>query len=230
MTTSSIAGCTKAQSRALMLDPILVKIASEAAIRASGGDASPALPQIGLDELTLRSSAEVAQRAVVLNVLVNVSFGVPPPLALQWLESHDLIGTASADELGLLQTQVPLDDVQRNRLRWNIESLWAAAWSGSLVDDLEPAQAIADTLASLLPNPGKGESPNEFLERYRLRALSEIYPKLDYLYRAHWYARKCQLTGKDPAPFSLVIVQSRRRLLEWVTHADVDWEDGDLST
>ena len=207
-----------------------MKAASEASIRAAGGESPATLPEIGLDELHVRSSLEVAQRALVLNVLVNMSFGAPPSIGRQWLAAHGLLDAGSLEELTFIKTAAMLDEQHRIRLRWNIESLWAAVWAGGLVDDLSPTQRIQDTLASLLPDLRSAESPDAFLLRFRLRSVEELHGKLDLFYRAHWYTRNCQLTGKDAAPFNLGIVQCRRQLLEWVTHAEAEWNYVDLST
>lgn len=213
-----------------MIEPSKVKAASEAAIRAVGGEVLDTLPLIGFDELNVRTSLAVAQRALVLSVMVNMSFGAPSDIARPWLAEHGLLEAVSAKELTLLAADASLDEGQKNRLRWKVESLWAAAWAGGLVDDLTPTQSIQDTLASLLPDLRSAEPPNDFLRRFRLRPAAELYEKLDLFYRAHWYARNCQLAGKDSAPFNLGVVQCRRQLLEWATHVEADWDDVDLCT
>lgn len=151
-------------------------------------------------------------------------------LARQWLAAHGLLEAASTEELRLLNTVAPLDERQKGRLRWNIESLWAAVWSGGFVDELSPTQPITGTLVSLLPDLRAAESPDRFLGRFRLRGVEDLYEKLDLFYRAHWYARDCQLAGRNSEPFELGVVQCRRQLLEWAMHAEADWDDVDLST
>jgi len=67
-------------------------------------------------------------------------------------------------------------------------------------------------------------------QRYSLRSREEIYSKLDLFYRAHWYTRDCQLTGRSSSPFNLGVVQLRRQLLEWVADNESDWDHVELST
>jgi len=214
----------------LGVDPLRVKNASEAQIRAEGGGVNTSLPYIGLDELALRASDAVADRTLVLHVLVNLSFGMPGKLGREWLSSHGAIDAASPREMTLLSIDSPLDSKAQNRARWNIEALWAAAWAGGLVDELLPTQRIGDELASRLPNLQVLEAPDDFRKRFTLRVLEDIYPKLDLFYRAHWYVRECQLTGKESAPFNFGIVQLRRQLLEWVAHEESEWDHVELST
>lgn len=212
-----------------MIDPSKVKAESEAAIRAAGGQPLDTLPYIDLEELSLRTSLEVAQRALVLNVLVNLSFGAPPSIAHGWLAKHSLLEELSDRERNFLFGN-SLEDRQRNELRWGIESLWSAVWAGGMIRDLSPTQPVQDSLASLMPSLRSSEPPDAFLERFRLRSLEELYPTLDLFYRAHWFARNAHLRGEDSGGFNLGVVQCRRRLLEWATHSGAGWEAVDLST
>jgi hypothetical protein len=60
-----------------MPDPQQIKRSSETAIRSSGGEVLDWLPTIDQNEIVLRSSVEVGKRALILNVLVHMSFGMP---------------------------------------------------------------------------------------------------------------------------------------------------------
>jgi hypothetical protein len=123
-----------------------------------------------------------------------------------------------------------LDETVLNALRWEIEPLWAAVWTGSLTEELSPTQHVDDQLASLLPSLARGDTPQAFLSCFSLRSLPELYAKLDLFYRAHWFARDSHLNGNDAGPFKLGIIQGRRKFLEWATHADSQWDDIDLPT
>ena len=213
-----------------MLDVQRVKADSERTIRALGGEVLETLPVIGSDELVLRPGADVAARALVLNLLVQMSFGAPAEVAREWLVSNRLLGAVAPSEAAWFEGKGPVDAATRQRLRWCIEPLWAAAWAGSLVDELGPTQPVPNTLAALLPGLRDMESPKAFLQRFRLRSLEALYPTLDLFYRANWFTRNCGLTGRDPAPFNPGIVQARRELLEWTTHAGVGWDDVEMST
>lgn len=212
-----------------MRSPHDVKLASEAALRALGGFSPDSLPEIGLDELELRPSIEVARRALVVHGLLGLSYDVPPSEIRDWFDRHDLLDAVSPEEQPFLDAAV-LDDKQKNLMRWNVEPLWAAAWAGGFVADLGPAQPIGDMLASFFPRIDDSDSPDAFLGRFRLRPLEELHEKLDLFYRAHWYARDCHINGKDARPFHIGVVRCRRQLLEWATHPDDGWDEVDLST
>ena len=213
-----------------MLDAQHVKADSERTIRALGGEVLESLPVIGFDELALRPSGDVAARALVLNLLVQMSFGAPAEVAREWLRSNYLLGAIAPSESAWFEGKGPVDLATRQRLRWCIEPLWAAAWAGALVDELGPTQPVPNTLAALLPGLRDMGSPKSFLQRFRLRPLEALYPKLDLFYRANWFTRNCRLTGRDPTPFNAGIVQARRELLEWTAHAGVGWDDVEMST
>ena len=207
-----------------------VKDSSEAQIRAEGGGVNKSLPRITLDELRLRSADSIADRALVLHILVKVSFGMHPSRGLEWLTSQGAVHAASPRELGLLSMDTPLDGETRNRARWNIEALWAVAWVGGFIAELGPTQPIGDELASLFPTSQSPKESYDFRKRFALRTLKDIYSTLDLFYRAHWYVRDCQLTGKDPVPFNAGVVHERRQLLEWVVHEEDSWDHVELST
>ena len=213
-----------------MPDQLQVKRESESEILAVGGKICDWLPFIAPDELSLRDTYAVAQRALVLSTLVNVSFGAPLQTAKDWLEEHDLLGTLSVRESAILSEVNAPDETSRNKLRWNIESLWAIAWVGCLFDGLTPLQSISDQLAVQLPNLPANESSAEFYRRFRMRTKDEIYRKLDLFFRSHWYTRDCHINGTSSTPFNPGIVHFHRLPLEWVCNSHMDWDNVDLST
>jgi hypothetical protein len=211
-------------------DAVTSKGESEAAILALGGRINVGLPQIDLTEIHPRDSREVADRTLVLGVLVQMSFGAPLKLARPWLEVHCLTKALSSEEREIVLAEADPSETLRNRLRWNIEALWAAVWAGGLVDDLGPITPIGDQLAGLLPDLRTQEPPRRFLEAFHIRPPEVLLGKLDLLYRAHWAARDCRVSGSTDCPFNEGVVHERRKLLEWALNPTVDWDDVEMST
>lgn len=60
-----------------MIEPSIVKGKSEAAILAASGKICDWLPTIDTEDLADRDAKAVAERALVLNAMVNLSFGAP---------------------------------------------------------------------------------------------------------------------------------------------------------
>jgi hypothetical protein len=210
--------------------PEQIKAESEQWILNAGGTILDSLPWIGMGELSLRDKDDIARRALVLHILVNISFGAPLKFCKDWLQRYALLGAVSQKELQALSSSETLDEKTQSMLRWNIESLQTAAWIGGFTDDLTPTLAIPNSLASYFPNLRTGESPDRFLQEFTCRSLEEIYPVLDLFYRAHWHTTNCGLTGKDPSPMNHGIVHCRRKMLEWAAHAACDWDNVEMST
>ncbi|WP_339526581.1 DUF4272 domain-containing protein [Pseudomonas sp. EA_35y_Pfl2_R111] len=213
-----------------MLDLSLVKIESETYVLSQGGKTCDWLPSLGLEDISLRDSAKVAARALVLNIFVNIAFSAPIAIARKWLIENDLMDSLTLEERKIIEGEAEPNEETKNQLKWQIECLWAAAWAGGLASDLLPVQEISNSLASWLPSLRNNESASEFYGKFQLRSHDEIYKKLDLFYRSHWHARSSQLEGNDPAPFHPGVVQQRRHFLEWVLHREVSWDDVDLST
>jgi hypothetical protein len=211
-------------------NPAVVKNESELAILALGGRVCSSLPVIELAELRPRGPREVADRALVLAALVQMSFGTPRKLVKSWLHANSLAGCLSAGERAVVDDSEGPAASTRSRLRWNMEGLWAAVWAGGLVDDLSPATPIGDELATLVPDLRTQESPGRFLDSFSLRPTNVLLATLDLLYRAHWAARDARQSGAEDCPFNEGVVHERRKFLEWSLNADVDWDDVDMST
>ena len=211
-------------------DPAVVKKESEAAIAALGGRVNEYLPWIDPAETKPRGSLEVANRALILGALVHISFEAPIGVIRSWLETHELVGLLSEQEAKVVLADMEPDATTKQRLRWNIEPLWAAAWAGGFADDLGPSTPIGGQLATILPDLRINESPDRFVSSFHLRSAEQLLAKLDLLYRAHWAARDSRLTGAADCPFNEGIVHERRRLLEWSLNAAAHWDDVDMST
>jgi hypothetical protein len=211
-------------------NPAKAKAESETEILALGGRVNAGLPRIDLTEMQPRPSRDVANRALVLASLVNLSFGATLKLVQPWLESYSLTNVLSPEEQEVVLASSDPSKSSRNRLRWNIEALWVAVWAGGLIDDLGPTTGIGDELAGLLPDLRIQESPQRFLDSFQLRSPTVLLGKLDLLYRAHWAARDARLTGSSDCPFNEGIVHERRKLLEWTLNASVGWDDVEMST
>ena len=213
-----------------MLDTSTVKQESEFYVLSKGGKICDWLPSLSLEEISPRDQATIATRALVLNIVVNISFNAPIAVARKWLIENHLMGSLTSEERKIIESEAEPSEETKNLLRWNIESLWAIAWVGGFANDLWPIQEISNSLSSFFPSLKNNESASTFYKKFKLRNPGEIYKKLDLFYRSHWHARNSHLEGTDPAPFHLGVIQQRRHLLEWVLHCETPWDDVDLST
>lgn len=204
---------------------IEVKAQSERIIKALGGDICEWLPL--LDRTEPRTSADVADRALVLNAMIQIHFGAPPDVIASWIRANRLENSlARQDRAILTKKQGELDAQERAKRFWYIEALCALAWAGQLIKELAVDKPASRNLASLLPNLQANEDASSFRRRFALRPFEEIYAMLDLYYRAHWYARNGRLNGQATEPFNLDVIMERRRALEWISDRNLaDWDD-----
>ncbi len=135
-----------------MLDPQQAKAQSERAILALGGDVSTTLPAIPTSELRLRTSVDVARRALILNALFAMSSGVNPRVARRWIGIHGVMGTVVPSEVAWVGGGFSVAEHGLQRLGGDGEALMAAAWAGSLIDFLDPVQSVPQGVLGLFPD------------------------------------------------------------------------------
>lgn len=183
-----------------------------------------------LETPTLRNLAEIKGRMSVLNALINIAFEAPTYLIKDWIESHNLSKYLSDFEKEILEIEnEDLTQLQTSTLLWNLESLWALMWLTEMIDTLEPEEFVDDSMAELLPNLQENES-NEKLENIEnIRHELEIYTKLDYYYRLHWYCVDERINGRE-SKLNEGIIYERRKALEWAFNRESDWDNVEMST
>ena len=212
------------------MDAEKVKRESEKYILSLGGKVCDWLPVLDPSELNVRSVQDVSERALIQNILVNISFGAPISVAMKWIHANGLSHVLLDKEREILESRVEPDQNIKNMLRWQIECLWVSAWSLSFHTSLVPEQGISDSLASWFPNLRGNEDSSRFLKAARLQSVEELLKKLDLFYRCHWWMRECELTGQNPEPLNLGVIIQRRHMLEWIGNDEHDWDSVDLST
>jgi hypothetical protein len=212
-----------------MATPQQLKKQSEATIRAAGGKICDWLPII--ERGGLRSREDIVARALILNALLNIYFGAPIKVIADWIKQHGLQGHLSKSERALLKmSAAKLTQKKKMEIYWFIEALWALMWVGKLIPKLPFDKGVGDNMASLCPNLEKGEGPEKFTKKMKLRSEADVMAALDLHYRLHWWTRDGNLNGYDTGNVSLDIIMERRKALEWVMDADCDWDDVPDST
>lgn len=193
------------------------------------------LPVLADDDfpLVLRPSAEVIERALVLNVRINLSLGMPSEIAREWLTANGLIHCLTQLESQLVEGAVQSDD----REQLQVEGLWALGWALGLIPEMDHRVYCGDQLAALLPDLRTQETSQEWRARVKLipRSIDEIWNELDLLYAMTWAAANANLSGA-PAPGAIhqYVLWERRRALEFLRVEDnlghEHWDNVDLST
>ena len=111
------------------LGPLEVKAESERIIKALGGGILESLPW--LDRTEPRTSTEVADRALVLDAMLQIPFGTPTDMIASWIRVNRLEAFLSRQDRAVLaKKRGELTEQERTNLYWYIEALWAMTWAG----------------------------------------------------------------------------------------------------
>ncbi len=213
----------------MRIDTEEIKAASEAAVKQNGGQVCDWLPHI--DPTTLRKPDSAIARALILNAMINIHFGAPTAITKAWIEKHDLADELSSVEAEILsRNESELTEQEKINLYWYIEALWAFLWATNMVEAMDFTVAIPDTMASMCPSLQSDEGSEKFTGSMDLRDYEDLYKERDLYYRVMWWARQSTMTGQEDPRFNLSRTLERRRALEWIMDATLDWDDVPLDT
>ena len=193
---------------------------------ASVGIEVPAhLPTIeGMDEVTPRNAKDVAGRLSARAYVIGLGFDAKGSDLLEHIQQYDLMPFVSEREKSLLREEV-LGDQDKVDMSWQTECAQALAWCIGLVE-LDHFQHCDDDLAQKIPFK---TDPSDFIRSAKLRPIAEIQEQSDLLYRMHWYARNCRLTGRD-CDLNESIISERRKAIDWVYGVEEDWDEVPMDT
>ena len=183
------------------------------------------LPQIeSLDEVNPRSAQDIASRLSALAYVIGLGFGAKSNELVEYLDKYELMPYVSNYEKGLLQQDI-INDQDKINMSWLTECAQALAWCIGLVN-LDHFKHCDDDLAQKIPFK---TDPGEFIARAKLRPIKEIQEESDLLYRLHWYARDCGLTGRE-CKLSEGIISERRKAIDWAYGVEEDWDEVPMDT
>ena len=128
---------------------------------------------------TLRSTEEILERALVLNVVISCAYGLPTLTALDWLRTHGLLDRLTDDEREFLVDVSEGIHVEELARKLQVESLFALLWALSLVDELDFDRGCGDEVTRVMPDIQAGDDADELRAAATLRAAEELYAALD---------------------------------------------------
>lgn len=175
-----------------------------------------------------RSPKEIIERALALNVVINVGYGMPTDYARDWLASNkiDFLTENEIDLFRKIDEGAPYDE---NSVRIQVEALWVLVWALGFVKNLDFSSYCENSLSGLLPNLREFESSEKFSEQAVMKPYCEIYQALDLVYCISWALAEANLSGSEsPGNLRQYVYWERRKALEWIKGGD--WDAPDLST
>ncbi|QTE21841.1 DUF4272 domain-containing protein [Polaribacter cellanae] len=211
------------------IKPEKIKDRNTKQLRSNGIEVIEHLPY--LDNPEFREPGEIARRTMVLTALFQLHLQAPRDIIKKWLEENRLIDYLNEEELEYLETEYSeLPEQTQIDIYWFVEAIWTFAWVGGIHNNLTLNTGVEDSLASLIPNIAKNEPAEKFISEFKLRNQIEIFEMLDKFYRAHWFARNNNLTGKQSDKVDLDIIMERRKALEYTVYKEIDWNEISLDT
>jgi len=211
------------------INPEKIKKKNTKLLRKRGIDVVEHLPWIEIAKQ--RSDVEIARRCIVLASLLQLHFGAPKELIGKYLKDNNLLDSVTPEENKLLEVDLEeLEEQEKIDLYWVIEAVWALAWVGEKHDNLTLNTGVESSLAGMLPNFHEEQPAESFITSFCSRKQVDVFEKLDMFYRAHWFARNNELSGKESSLVDLSIIMERRKALEWVSDSHEQWDDISLHT
>lgn len=211
-----------------MLSPAKLKVIrrrSAAQAKFLGYAVNPGLPAFGGEDVQLRSPQQLRERMLCLTAVLWRAAGLSEGQTRTWLEKGGLVERLTAAENTYL-----LKPENNPTMSPRAEALYALAWAGGLVADLDFSRECPKNLVRLFPNVPGGQSAASFSESLPLRSEEQLIEQCDLAYCLHWAIRDAALHGRQPPGKLLpVYVVERRLALEWMIQR-VDWDDVALDT
>lgn len=181
-------------------------------------------PALAEDRFTRRTPRAVATRALVLQGVVAVAFGVDPRPIARWFRSQRIWRAVSPSERAVLGGAT-LAPAERVELQWRQEAEWTLLWALGKVEALGLPTRGCDTrrLVDSLPAPGSDLAP--FLLGARLRNDGELLAEDERTYALHCAAAAMNRRREAlPRDFLWPVNFERRRAFEWLD-ADEAWDE-----
>ncbi len=172
-----------------------------------------------LDQVTPRSAKDIASRLSAIAYVIGLGFGADSKELSNYLAEYNLMPFVSGYEKRLLESD-SIQEQDEINMTWLSEAAQSLAWCLGLVG-LDHFKHCDDDLAEKIPFK---VDPGEFITNSSLRPVAEIQQQVDLLYRLHWYAKNCRLTGIE-CELSESIISERRKAIDWAYGVEEDWDE-----
>lgn len=172
----------------------------------------------------MRSEDEVVGRALALHAALAITYGAPQERVKAWVDTEGLRPHLSPLEEGVVDGRLPQQP-------WfgRVDCELAIAWALGIADEPDPTSACPEDLASTLPSISRSEPVERFRARAHLLDAEEVYAQADFHYLLTWAARSTALAGARTRIDGSAVF-ARRRGLDWIIDAELDWDSVPLDT
>lgn len=211
------------------MNPELVRAKSAQVLRTWGVPFLDYLPL--LDPIPeLREPEQVVHRLLCEYARTGLAHDASGDSLFALLEQSGATAELGAGEEDLFFAE--LSEAQINELSWSTECTATLAWAGQLLDGDLLAPEKVTAWARFFPHIEV--EPAELMERFTLRRIQEIAQQLDIYYLAHAALRHPEAWSwwrrTKPSKYNIIVVEERRRALEWLVDPTTPWDDISLDT
>jgi Domain of unknown function (DUF4272) len=198
------------------------------------------------DRVSLRDSAEVVKRLLVLYAVVLKAEDVSHQEMLGLMAEAHLWNSVSPVEKRFLHQDYP-DPAECSKMEWRLECIWVLLWALGYIQELDWPSDMCDVQRLVQILKPHEANPLKFIATAKLRSKKEILDATDLTARIHWAIRDAYINNK-PIPCNLDwssnddmlpatkcaatgVVEERHRTLKWLIRlGNADWDDVDTST
>lgn len=203
------------------------KISSEECLGEMGVEINPNLPMIESPEATkLRSSEEVARRAICLTAVTSRAYGDGKAFLIDYLKRKNCYEYLTEQEVEFInKSRVSKKD--EIKYSWQVEALRVLLWSIGYVKlgkfEFQQCDPSADVFSYCSSPKSDGSS---FINDAKLIDKEEILNASDLIYRAHWAARQRSIDGKTAiGNLNPGVVLEYHKAINWITcYESLDWD------
>jgi Domain of unknown function (DUF4272) len=198
------------------------------------------------EEVTLRDSAEVVKRLLVLYAVVLKAEDASHQEMLGLMAEAHLWSAASLVEKKFLHQDYP-DPEECSRMEWRLECIWVLLWALGYIQKLDWPSGMCDVQKLIKILKPHEANPLKFIATAKLRSKKEILDAADLIARIHWAIRDAYINNKlmpcnldwsvnnEMLPVTQCVatgvVEERHHTLKWLIHlGNADWDDIDTST
>lgn len=198
------------------------------------------LPYINFSAKSYRSKEEIARRIVVLYSLKAISIYPEDMISIiSFLKKNDYVDYMSKEEKKILKQKL-LTNRQEIDFSWYKESLYVLLWYSNIIkDDVlrfpNDEIILEKKYLDLLPPEN---DYNFFESNLQIKENKKLFEELYFYYYLHWKVKKNNdltfierlLKSKNKKKINESVVIERRKALEWIADANLDWDDISLDT
>jgi hypothetical protein len=168
---------------------------------------------------------EVATRAIILQGVVAVAYGVAAGPIVKWFREQAIWEEVTAQERACLLS-TPWTRSKQLEYRWKQEAEWTLLWMIGKVESLGLPTHGCDT-RRLVDRiiPALGDFVHDFIGRAELRAPGALLAEDDRTYNLWCHALAAKRRQEElPSDLNLGVLRERRYAFEWMDGRQ-NWDD-----